>query len=82
MREALVFVFLILLVWVGWRQPYSEHFGVVAGVPTPEAKIATPTPAPDAGKARPATPAPHDRSWMFAPTKMDAPYSSSGSHGR
>jgi hypothetical protein len=84
MREALAFVFLILLVMLGWKQPFESHLRAVAVAPAqPPAGEITPRPAARAPTTRSAvvqtitpraSPTP-PADWIHGRTKMDAPYS-------
>lgn len=78
MKELAAFILLIVLVGVGWNQPYRAHFSSVAGKPAVAngAPVAPAPPASAASAARPlpeATPA-RDSAWMWNKTSMDAPH--------
>jgi hypothetical protein len=74
MKILLEFLFILLLIAVGWRQPYREHANRALGIPvappepksTPAASRATPYPA-----AAPAPTPVRDSSWMHRPTRLD-----------
>lgn len=77
MKELAAFILLIVLICVGWNQPYRAHFSSVAGKPT-AANGAPVAPAPPGSAARPlpeVTPA-RDSAWMWNKTSMDAPHAS------
>ena len=78
MKEFAAFILLILLVLVGWNQPYKAHFGSVIGKPsTPGGAVAVisekPGPpamvAPAVPRATPAA----DRSWLWKKSTLDLP---------
>lgn len=85
MKELAAFTFLIVLVWVGWNQPYRAHFTSVVGDPPsilpPSAEQVTPAGAASgqgtATGVPQATPNP-DKNWMWKKTTMDAPYKGKG----
>ena len=72
MKELIAFLFLIVLIGVGWKQPYRAHFSSVAGNPLPV--LTAPAPASSApATAAAATPA-RENSWIWQKTSMDAPH--------
>jgi len=87
-REALCFVFLLVLICAGWKQSYSSHWNTLFGNPLeaiPEGSAPLPaSPSEEADipierKAAAAVPAPTpDRSWMYKPTLMNVPHSRTG----
>ena len=92
MKEFAAFILLIVLVLVGWNQPYKTHFSSVVGDPPPMPAAASATtqdtsPAPSsptaAASAVPqATPA-RDNSWLWNKTSMDEAHTDKGGkHGR
>ena len=50
MKELAAFILLIVLIVIGWNQPYKAHFSSVVGDPPPA------TPAPAAAPAAPVAP--------------------------
>ena len=72
MREALALLFLIVLIAMGWKQPYRNHVNSVVPQVGAAAQITTPDPRQQRMQAVPVVP--RDRSWMWERTKMDAPY--------
>jgi len=65
-------LFLTFVGLAGWRQPYGEHYGRLAGNPEPQPKKVHPALVSRRFASLPReTPAPRDRSWMFEPTIMD-----------
>ena len=84
MKEMAAFVLLIVLIGVGWNQPYNAHFSSVVGEPPPVI-VAPAAAAPDAASA-PAAPATapaaatpaRDTSWLWKKTSMDGPQPSDG----
>jgi hypothetical protein len=90
MKEFAALILLIVLICIGWNQPYKAHFSSVIGDPpavsaAPVAQGAMPAPASPAVAIPQATPA-RDTSWLWNKTSMDAPYtpaeSKGGKHGR
>ena len=68
MKEFAALILLIVLIVVGWNQPYKAHFGSVFGNPPPV--VVTPAPAatapvPPAPAAAGATPARDNRLFRF-----------------
>ncbi len=88
MREALAFLILILLISLGWNQPFSEHVSnltgqpVVSRVPAYANQPGQPGAVASAGRPGAHVSPPRDNSWMWAPTTMDKPYNQSRSSGR
>ncbi len=85
MKELAAFTFLIVLVWVGWNQPYGAHFTSVVGdppsvpAPSPEQTIPVATVSRQATETGVSQPTPNpDKGWMWKKTTMDAPYKSKG----
>ena len=90
MREALCFLFLILLIFFGWNQSFEHHYRDLRGLPDdpPPGAILQPVdprapvgvaPMEQAPAAR--VPAPEAKSkpnWLFDKTKMDEPSPASG----
>lgn len=72
MKELIAFLFLIMLISVGWKQPYRAHFSSVAGNPPPVLTATAPASSAPA-TAEAATPA-RENSWMWQKTSMDAPH--------
>lgn len=80
MKEFAAFILLIVLVLVGWSQPYKAHFGRVTGNPpaVPAAPAdGPPAAAPPARAVPQATPA-RDNSWLWKKTSMDEPHADKG----
>ena len=94
MKELVAFIFLIVLIGVGWNQPYKAHFSSVAGNPPPvivvpaaPAPVAPPTPAVAAAPAPVEAPPARDGSWLWKKGALDAPDKEAskpggGKHGR
>lgn len=85
MKEMAAFVLLIVLIGVGWNQPYKAHFSSVVGEPPPlpaaapgaaDALSALPPAAP-AAEAAPA----RDSSWLWKKGTLDAPEKEAGKTG-
>ena len=88
MREALAFVFLIVLICFGWSQSFQDHYEIIFGSGEPAVKAPRVTqvatsfaPATAAYQPAAAQP-PHDRSWMWEKSAMDEPHDKKGSRGR
>ncbi len=87
MKEFAAFILLIVLVLVGWSQPYKAHFSSVVGDPPPvlaappvataDAAPASSSPAGSAPAVPQATPA-RDNSWLWNKTSMDEAHSDKG----
>ena len=83
MKELAALILLIVLICIGWNQPYKAHFSSVVGDPPPVVAVPAPAPAmPDAPPAMApavpqATPA-RDNSWIWNKTSMDQPHSGKG----
>lgn len=84
MKEFAAFILLILLVLIGWNQPYKAHFSSVTGKPLTAGgagTAATGSPARAAGpKSTPAS----DSSWLWKRSKLDLPEgrTAEDKHGR
>ena len=82
MKEFAAFIFLIILICVGWNQAYKAHFSSVVGKPPMggDADAGTPSAAHSAPGT---TPAP-DNSWLWKRTTLDLPEgrTGGGKHGR
>ena len=87
MKEFAAFILLIVLVCVGWNQPYKAHFSSVVGEPPPvpalPAKMPQDTASTSVAQTQPppavpqATPA-RDSSWLWNKTSMDEAHSDKG----
>ena len=81
MKEMAAFVLLIVLIGVGWNQPYRAHFGSVVGEPLPVLLV------PSSGAPGAAVPgggevaAPRDSSWLWKKGTLDAPDRDGGKQG-
>ena len=73
MKELLAFLFLIMLIGVGWNQPYRAHFSSVTGNAPPASTAPAPAASASATAGAAATPA-RENSWMWQKTSMDAPH--------
>ena len=86
MKELAAFLLLIVLVVVGWNQPYKAHLDGMMGKPPPAtpapatpaaaplpAHAATAAPLPPVAQAAPAATPARDASWMWKHTAIDAP---------
>ena len=92
MKEFAAFILLIVLICVGWNQPYKAHFSSVVGEPPPVTAAPAPVaarpdaPAATAPAAPEATPA-RDSSWLWKkgtldPKEQEAGKPGGGKHGR
>ena len=87
MKEMAAFVLLIVLIGVGWNQPYKAHFTSVVGEPPPvvvspsTAAPGVPS-APGAGAPGAVEAAPdRDSSWLWKKGTLDAPDREGGKQG-
>ena len=85
MKEMAAFLLLIVLIGVGWNQPYKAHFSSVVGEPTPvpaatPGAAAAPSAPPAAAPAAEAAPA-RDSSWLWKKGTLDAPEKEAGKTG-
>jgi hypothetical protein len=82
MREAVALITLILLLWVGWKQPYRNHLADLLGARSKRVAGESGTPNTVANAAPPEAPAPPDNSWMWQRGKLDNPNDVRASRGR
>ena len=88
MKEFAAFILLIVLICVGWNQPYKAHFGSVIGepppvpsAPAPERPPATSATPPAAVAVPQATPG-RDNSWRWKKSTLDRKEKEGEKHGR
>ena len=84
MRIPAEIAFILLLLFLGWRQPYRQHLehlfpdrfppALPAAAATPEPVMPLPASTP----ALKATPPPRSEAWLWEPKPMDKPYNSNG----
>jgi hypothetical protein len=77
-RELVALLILMLLVGLGWKQPFHEHFRNIMGGVEPASPPSRSGPPPPVVGVRPqglvhpgVPPTPADRSWMFSRTPLD-----------
>lgn len=75
MKVLLEICIIILLIWVGWRQPYREHLQRALGMPELAGKPLHPAlggkPTPTPLRLNPATPPARDSAWMWRHSTLD-----------
>ena len=88
MKEFAAFILRIVLICVGWNQPYKAHFSSVVGEPPPgggagAVTAGSPGVPTAASAALGQTPAP-DSSWLWKKSTLDLPEgrTGGGKHGR
>ena len=91
MKEFVAFLLFLVLICVGWNQPYKAHFSSVVGEPPP---VLIPAPAVPAAPVAPVANAPaapepapaRDSSWLWKKGTLDPKEAeagkSGGKHGR
>ena len=92
MKELAAFILLIVLIVIGWNQPYKAHFSSVVGdpppaAPAPAAAPAAPLPPVVAAPAAPEPAPARDSSWLWKkgtldPKEMEAGKAGGGKRGR
>ena len=85
MKEMAAIILLVVLIGVGWNQPYKAHFTSVVGEPAPAVGVPVSAPAPPAPGA--AAPAPteaapaRDSSWLWKKGTLDRQEKEGGTPG-
>ena len=85
MVQVLAFLFVVLLLCVGWQHPFKEVYAQIRGEKTEAVAQLPPPPGVPRGnaavQAQP-TAKPSSGQWMWKPTGMDAPYANKRMGGR
>lgn len=90
MKEFVALVLVMVLIFIGWNQPFKTHFSSVVGDLPPAAAVISPpladaspaslpqgVPTPVAPQATPA----RDATWLWKKTTMDSPHAATESKG-
>ena len=85
MREALAFLFLILLISLGWNQSYLEHYAQMTGqsvMKHSDGKVYSLGVAGVEAPPKGTTPSTSSGSWMWEKTPLDGAYDRRDTRGR